>query len=62
VRLTISKAARREVLARLLQLNHECHAQEVRQRLHEKKGKQGGIRNKQISERLAVPYWFGRVI
>ena len=34
--LTISEAARREVLARLLQLNHDRYEEEVRQGLHEK--------------------------
>jgi hypothetical protein len=37
LRYTISEAARREVLARLLRLNHERYAEEVRQGLHEKK-------------------------
>jgi hypothetical protein len=37
VRYTISEAARREVLARLLKLNHERYAEEVKQGLHEKK-------------------------
>jgi len=36
VRFTISEAARREVLARLLRLNHERYEEEVRQGLHEK--------------------------
>lgn len=36
VRFTISEEARREVLARLLQLNHERYEEEVRQGLHEK--------------------------
>lgn len=36
VRFTISETARREVLARLLQLNHERYEEEVRQGLHEK--------------------------
>jgi hypothetical protein len=39
-RFTISEAARREVLARLLKLNHERYAEEVAQGLHEK-GKAG---------------------
>ena len=39
LRFTISDAARREVLTRLLQLNHERYAEEVRQELHEKKTK-----------------------
>jgi hypothetical protein len=37
VRYTISEPARREVFARLLKLNHERHAEEVKQGLHEKK-------------------------
>jgi hypothetical protein len=37
VRYTISDAARREVLDRLLKLNHERYAEEVKQGLHEKK-------------------------
>ena len=36
---TISESARREVLARLLKLNHERYAEEVAQGLHDKKGK-----------------------
>jgi hypothetical protein len=39
IRYTISEAARREVLARLLKLNHERYAEEVAQGLHDKKGK-----------------------
>lgn len=39
IRYTISEAARREVLARLLKLNHERYAEEVKQGLHEKKAK-----------------------
>ncbi len=41
VRYTISEPARREVLARLLKLNHERYAEEVRQGLHEKKKGRG---------------------
>ena len=37
LRFTISEPARREVLARLLKLNHERYAEEVKQGLHEKK-------------------------
>jgi hypothetical protein len=37
LRYTISESARRDVLARLLKLNHERYAEEVRQGLHEKK-------------------------
>ena len=36
LRYTISELARREVLARLLRLNHERYAEEVKQGLHEK--------------------------
>ena len=39
LRFTISESARREVLARLLKLNHERYAEEVKQGLHDKKGK-----------------------
>ena len=39
MRFTNSEPARREVLTRLLELNHERNAEEVRQGLHEKKGK-----------------------
>ncbi len=47
LRYTISEEARREVLGRLLTLNHERYAEEVAQGLHEKgakkaKGKRGG--------------------
>jgi len=41
VRFTISEPARREVLQRLLKLNHERYAEEVKQGLHEKKGAGG---------------------
>ena len=41
LRFTISEAARREVLGRLLKLNHERYAEEVAEGLHEKKGKAG---------------------
>ena len=36
IRFTISEPARREVLARLLKLNHERYTEEVKQGLHEK--------------------------
>jgi len=41
LRFTISERARREVLTRLLELNHERYAEEVRQGLHEEKEKKG---------------------
>ena len=37
IRYTIREEARRQVLARLLALNHERYAEEVRAGLHEKK-------------------------
>ncbi|HEX4142963.1 MAG TPA: type IIL restriction-modification enzyme MmeI [Pirellulales bacterium] len=37
VRYTVSEPARREILTRLLKLNHERYAEEVKQGLHEKK-------------------------
>ena len=37
IRFTISEPARREVLQRLLKLNHERYAEEVAQGLHDKK-------------------------
>jgi hypothetical protein len=42
VRFTIGESARREVLARLLKLNHERYEEEVRQGLHEKGGGRKG--------------------
>jgi hypothetical protein len=39
IRFTISEPARREVLQRLLKLNHERYAEEVKQGLHGKKGR-----------------------
>jgi hypothetical protein len=39
LRFTLSEPARREVLDRLLQLNHDRYAEEVRQGLHDKKRK-----------------------
>lgn len=42
LRFTISEEARREVLGRLLRLNHERYEEEVRQGLHEKRGQGKG--------------------
>jgi Eco57I restriction-modification methylase/restriction-modification enzyme MmeI-like protein len=39
IRFTISEQTRREVLARLLALNHKRHAEEEREELHDKKNK-----------------------
>ena len=50
LRFTISEVARREVLTRLLRLNHERYEEEVRQGLHDKKKGKGGGRKRQDSE------------
>jgi hypothetical protein len=47
LRYTISEQARQEVLARLLRLNHERYAEEVRKGLHEQKKPRGKGRKKQ---------------
>jgi len=51
--LHVSESARREVLARLLKLNHERYAEEVKQGLHEKKraakGKRRGAKERASS-------------
>ena len=54
IRFTISPAARREVLKRLLKLNHEIHEQEVKAGLWDKKGRKGkkkitGVKEKAVS-------------
>ena len=49
LRFTISEPARREVLARLLELNHQRYEEEVRAGLHEK-GKAKGKRGKQAPD------------
>jgi hypothetical protein len=53
-RFTISESARREVLARLLKLNHERHAQEVKQGLHAKKKPKSAKKPKEqdVDERI----------
>ncbi|MEI8196094.1 MAG: type IIL restriction-modification enzyme MmeI, partial [Phycisphaerae bacterium] len=48
LRFTISEPARREVLARLLKLNHERYAEEVAKGLHEKGKGKGGAKGKRI--------------
>lgn len=57
VRFTISETARREVLARLLQLNHERYEEEVRQGLHEKDKKKAKEEQpaRQKPKKLAQP-------
>jgi len=50
LRYTISETARREVLDRLLLLNHERYAEEVAQGLHDK-GKKKGKTNKKTPKK-----------
>ena len=47
-RFTISDTARREILDRLLQLNHQRYAEEVKQGLHDKKGKKKPSKPKKL--------------
>lgn len=52
-RFTISETARREVLDRLLELNHQRYGEEVAQGLHDKKkgrGKSKSKEKKQVKE------------
>ena len=59
-RFTISEAARREVLARLLKLNHERYAEEVAQGLHDKKkGKAVKTPRKSKGKASSEPSLFG---
>lgn len=46
IRYTISEPARREVLQRLLKLNHERYEEEVKQGLHDKKKKKKTARRR----------------
>ena len=55
MRYTISEPARREVLSRLLKLNHERYEEEVKAGLHEKKGgKKANTAKTSASKRKAV--------
>ena len=59
-RFTISESARREVLARLLKLNHERYAEEVAQGLHDKgKGKAVKTPRKSKGKASSEPSLFG---
>ena len=59
-RFTISDAARREILARLLKLNHERHAEEMAQGLHGKaKGKSPKAPRKSRGKTASEPRLFG---
>ena len=60
IRFTISESARREVLARLLKLNHERYAEEVAQGLHDKKkGKAAKTPRKSKGKASSEPSLFG---
>ena len=50
LRYTISEAARREVLDRLLRLNHQRYAEEVRQGLHDKKGSKAKVQRDEVPD------------
>ena len=52
LRYTISEPARRQVLPRLLKLNHERYEEEVRQGLHEKAKGRGKV-NKPVPARVS---------
>ncbi|WP_337173500.1 hypothetical protein [Paludisphaera sp.] len=59
-RFTIGESARREVLARLLKLNHERYAEEVAQGLHDKKkGKPAKAPRKPRGKAASEPSLFG---
>ena len=59
-RFTLSESARREVLARLLKLNHERYAEEVAQGLHDKsKGKTAKTLRKSKGKASSEPSLFG---
>ncbi|MDY0167611.1 MAG: hypothetical protein RBS80_13775 [Thermoguttaceae bacterium] len=61
-RFTISEAARREVLQRLLKLNHDRYAEEVKQGLHDKKkgkGKKPGPGKGRKKKVASGPLLFG---
>jgi hypothetical protein len=60
LRYTISEAARREVLSRLLKLNHERYAEEVRQGLHEKKKPKATKSKAKKTSSASEPSLFGR--
>jgi hypothetical protein len=52
IRFTISETARREVLDRLLELNHQRYAEEVAQGLHDRGNKKGKPRGKQAKAKV----------
>jgi hypothetical protein len=52
LRFTISEENRREILDRLLQLNHQRYAEEVKQGLHDKTKKKASKTKKVITQNL----------
>lgn len=54
IRYTISEPTRREVLARLLKLNHERYAEEVKQGLHEKKKQKASKKTAKSDDNLTL--------
>jgi len=54
-RFTISETARREVLDRLLELNHQRYAKEVAQGLHDKKKSKGKAGSKKTTSKITPP-------
>src|SRR5262249_22684446 len=59
LRYTISEAARREVLGRLLRLNHERYAEEVAKGLHEKKKPKATRTRAKKAPSASAPSLFG---
>jgi hypothetical protein len=59
LRYTISELARREILARLLALNHERYAEEVKQGLHDPKAKKTAGKRKRRTTKTAQPVLAG---
>jgi hypothetical protein len=59
IRFTISEPARREVLQRLLRLNHERYAEEVKQGLHSKKKEATKRAGRQKKAKNSGPTLFG---
>jgi hypothetical protein len=54
VRYTISQETRREVMDRLLALNHERYEEEVKAGLHDKKGKKSKRKKKDDEKQMRL--------
>lgn len=59
IRYTISETARREILDRLLALNHECHEEEVTKGLHDKAKPKSKSAGKRLKKGEAGPLFDG---